>query len=475
MSVPPGQLVEDYPALLERQTERARTLRHSTWKTRVAKLRRLKQTLLGHREAIRAALWADFRKPAQEVDLTELTALIAEISHVERHLRRWMKPRRLHTPLPFIGTSAIRYLEPKGVVLVLAPWNYPLMLALAPVASAVAAGNCVVLKPSEFTPATSALIGRIVRETFDEAEVAVVEGGVETARALLELRFDHIYFTGNPTVGRLVMEAAARHLTSVTLELGGKSPAVVDASAHIEQTARRLAFGKFSNAGQTCIAPDYLLVQRSIFPALVDALKRAIDDFFGTDRPPLLLSGIVSERHLGRLRDLIEEAVGAGARVLHGGAIYEAERVVMPTLITDVHPESRLLTEEIFGPILPILPYDDLDEALAVIAGKPPALTLYVFSTRPEAVKRVRERTSTGSILVNDTLIQFSHPEMAFGGSHESGVGRSHGHAGFMAFSNERPVLWQHAGAMALFAKLYPPYNRASRWLQAFLLRWYGR
>ncbi len=468
-------LTTDYTALLERLSDRAATLRHSDWKERVDKLRRLKRALISHRQAIRDAVHADFRKPPEEADLTELTALLAEISNAERHLRTWMRPRRLRTPMPFVGTSATRYVEPKGVVLVIAPWNYPIMLALGPVASAIAAGNAVVLKPSELTPACSSFLRMVIAEVFDPDEVTVIEGDADTARELLALRFDHIFFTGSPAVGRLVMEAAAHHLTSVTLELGGKSPAVVDATADIAVTARRLVFGKFSNAGQTCVAPDYLLVQRAVYEPLVQAIQDALDVFLGSALPPTAYAGIVNGRHLERLKGLIDDALVRGARIVRGGDLLTAECVLMPTLVVDVPADAGLLEEEIFGPVLPIVPYDTLDEAIAFINKRPPALTLYLFSSDRAMPDRVRQRTTTGSIVINNTLLHFSHSEIAFGGIHESGVGRSHGYAGFMAFSNDRPVLTQHVGAPALFGKLYPPYTRATRWLLNIMLRWYGR
>ncbi len=473
MGVPTRSI--EYAALLERLRQRAVTIRHSDWRVRVDKLRRLKRALIAHRQGLRDAVFADFRKPAEEADLTELSVLLAEISHAERHVREWMKPRRLPTPIPFVGTSAIQHVEPRGVVLVLAPWNYPIMLALCPVASAIAAGNTVVLKPSELTPACSAFLRTLLAEVFDADEVTVIEGDAVVARELLTLRFDHIFFTGSPAVGRLVMEAAARHLTSVTLELGGKSPAIVDASADVALTARRLVFGKFSNAGQTCVAPDYLLVHRAVHEPLVRALDDALDSFFGDTRPPAAYAGIINERHLDRLRGLLADAVDRGARLVRGGDVLAAERTLMPTIVVDVPAGARLLEEEIFGPVLPIVAYDSLDEALAFINQRPPALTLYLFASDRGLPELVRRQTSTGSVVVNDTLIHFGHTEMAFGGLHESGVGRSHGHAGFMAFSTERPVLTQHIGAQALFGKLYPPYTRATRWLLDLLLRWYGR
>jgi aldehyde dehydrogenase (NAD+) len=443
--------------------------------TRIDRLRRLQHTLIAHRSDIREAVFADFRKPAEEADVTELSVMLAELHHAIRSVRHWMKPRRLKTPLPYLGTSARLYTEPKGVVLVLGPWNYPIMLSLGPVISALAAGNRVVLKPSEVAPASSALLARLVREAFDDDEVAVVEGDREVAESLLELPFDHVFFTGSPAVGRVVMESAAKQLSSVTLELGGQSPAVVHPSADLALSARRIAFGKFSNAGQTCVAPDYLLAHRSIYPAIIDALRDAIAAMYGDGRPPAALAGIVSDRHFARLTALLEDAVARGARVAAGGVAFPEIRTLLPTLLIDVPPDARILHEEIFGPILPLLPYDDLEEAIRYVNDRPPALTMSLFGSEEAFLRTMRERTATGSILENDTLIHFGHTEMPFGGHRDSGVGRSHGRAGFMAFSNERPVLRQRAGKTALFGFLYPPYNRASRSLIEILLRWYGR
>ncbi len=462
-------------ALFERQQQRLATLRTSSADQRILKLRALRDALLAHRGRIQDALFADFRKPPEEVDLSELGVVLAEISHAVKHLRHWMKPHRTPTPVPYVGTSVTHRVEPKGVVLIVSPWNYPVNLALAPLVSAVAAGNCAILKPSELTPATSRLLSTLIAEVFDEEEVTVVEGNADTARALLELPFNHIFFTGSPRVGRLVMAAAARHLTSVTLELGGKSPTLVDGTTDLALTARRIAFGKFANAGQTCIAPDYVLVARPALDPLLHALDDAIHAFYGSSDPSPSLAAIVNEAQLDRLDALLQDALARGARCTAGGRIDRATMTFSPTVLTDVPPEARLLKEEIFGPILPVLAYDRLEDAIAFVNALPPALTTYVFSNDPKVERAIRTGTTSGSLLVNDTLIHFGHPDLPFGGVQDSGVGRSHGRAGFLAFSNERPVMRQRVGQAALFGRLFPPYSRTTRWVLDILLRWYRR
>jgi aldehyde dehydrogenase (NAD+) len=442
------------------QTNRWRVAR-TTARERRATLGRLGAAIAARRGEIAAAAYADFRKAPAEVEVTEIHPVLAEIGLTRRHLARWMRPRRVRTPLLLFGTrSEIRH-EPRGVVLILAPWNYAFSLVVAPLVAAIAAGNCVILKPSEKSPATSAFLRRFIGEVFDESEVAVVEGGAEAADALLELPFDHVFFTGGTRIGRKVMAAAARHLASVTLELGGKSPAIVDETADVRAAAERIVWGKFVNAGQTCVAPDYVLVHASRAAAFVAEARRTLAARYGGT--PEAHAGnpdfcrIVDVGHFERLADLLARSVAAGAVVEAGGATVAGERYVAPTILSGVGFDAPLMEEEIFGPILPVLTYADIDEALARMRplGKP--LALYVFSRRRATVEHILANTTAGGTSVNTTLLHYGNPHLPFGGVGNSGQGNYHGAFGFRAFSHQRAVLRQREPSLARF--LFPPYR----------------
>ena len=433
---------------------------------RIEKLRRLERAILSRRDEIRAAMWEDYRKPAAEVDLSEIYPLVSETRHAIRHLRRWMRPHRVRTRLALFGShSSVQY-EPKGVVLIMAPWNFPFNLSIGPLISAIAAGNCAILKPSELTPASVACIERILGDLFDESEVAVVQGGIPVAEALLRKRFDHIFFTGSPAVGKLVMRAAAEHLTSVTLELGGKSPVIVDRTANLDEAARKIAWGKFFNAGQICIAPDYLLVDESIRDAFLPKLRAAITALGDEGSRGIL----VNDHHAGRVKRLIDAAVASGAVVEHGGAC--AGREIESTVLSNIDADAAVMKEEIFGPILPMVTYRTLDDAFEMIEAREKPLVLYIFSRDRRVVRKILGRTSAGGTVVNHTMIHFYETELPFGGVGHSGIGRSHGFAGFESFSNARGVLDQRLPFSAI-EMLFPPYH--GRWKQKlidFTVRW---
>jgi aldehyde dehydrogenase (NAD+) len=351
--------------------------------------------------------------------------------------------------------------EPLGVALVIAPWNYPVHLLVLPMAAAIAAGNCVVGKPSELAPATSAALARLAASHLDPRAVAVVEGGATETQALLEERFDTIFYTGNAAVGRLVMEAAARHLTPVTLELGGKSPALVDAGADLEVAARRIAWGKFLNAGQTCVAPDYVLVHRAAEHELVDRLAAKIERFYGPDpRRSPDYARIVSDLHFDRLGALLS---ASSAHVAVGGTSTRAQRYVAPTLLTGVDRDDPVMQDEIFGPVLPVVGVDGIDDAVRFVAGRPKPLALYVFSRSQRTVERVLAATSSGSVGVNCTVQQLAVPGLPFGGVGASGMGAYHGRHGYETFSHRRSVLAKPARPDP--PVLYPPYGRVARWV----------
>ena len=451
------------------------TARSADARQRHAKIERIRRVMLDRRDDIREALYADFKKAPEEVDLTEVKVVTEFASFAQKHLERWMKPERVGTPLTFLGTQSEIYYEPKGVVLIISPWNYPFTLTFGPLISALAAGNCAILKPSEFTPNSSRLMREIVAERFDEREVALFEGGKDVAQTLLDQPFDHIYFTGSPAVGKIVMKAAAEHLASVTLELGGKSPAVVDETADIEDVAQKIAWGKFTNAGQTCIAPDYVLVHEQAHGALVNALQRNIRTFYGmTDadrRSTPDYARIVNSKHYQRLKDLYMDALERGSATAIGGDGDSDDNYIAPTLLTDVPPDAAVMEEEIFGPLLPILRYRTLDEAIDLINSKPNPLALYLFTDSPGTEQAILNRTTAGGTCINDTLLHFFNPNLPFGGAGHSGIGKGNGYFGFKEFSNERAVLRRKTGS-AFLKQLYPPYGPKTRKVIDWLVRY---
>lgn len=420
------------------------------------------RALLAEREGeLSAALAADLGKAPIEGYLTEIAFTRLEVDHALAHLDRWVRPAKVSVPLTQRPASARVISEPLGVVLIVGPWNYPLQLVLAPLVAALAAGNAAVLKPSELAPASSAVLARTVREYLDPECVAVVEGGVSETTALLGEHWDHIFYTGNGTVGRVVMEAAAKNLTPVTLELGGKSPAIVDRHANIRVAARRIAWGKFVNCGQTCVAPDYVLVDREVEAPFLDALAASVRDFYGSDpKSSRDYARIVNDRHFARLTALLD---GGGTRVI-GGETDASARYISPTVLTDVDPGAPIMREEIFGPLLPVLPVDDVDEAVAFVNQRDKPLALYVFSNDESVVDRVLASTSSGGVTVNGTLLHLAVPELPFGGVGPSGMGAYHGRAGFDTFSHRKSVL--DRSTRPDLPVTYPPY---SRWKQRLL------
>ena len=424
-----------------------------TW--RLEQLDRLAHLLDAHEQEVAEALAADLGKPPLEAHF-ELVAVRQELALTRRQLRRWMAPRRAGVSLALSPARAWVQAEPLGCVLIIGPWNYPFQLCLHPLVSALAAGNAAVLKPSEHAPHTAELIARLIPTAFPPEVVQVVCGDGAVAAQLLEERFDHIFFTGGGRVGRLVMAAAARHLTPITLELGGKSPAIVLADAPVATTARRLVWGKSINAGQTCIAPDHLLVDSTLRQPLVAAMAAEIGRFYGGD--PLHspdLGAIVNQAQFQRLQQLLEGAQARG-QVLVGGRWLEEQRRIEPTLVAVENLDDPLMQEELFGPILPVLPIASLDEALAQVRRRPKPLALYLFSRSRAAQQRTLATTSSGGVCFNDVVLQAGAAELPFGGVGESGIGRYHGQAGFDTFSHLRSVLARPFALDLPFR--YPPY-----------------
>ena len=420
------------------------TVAKTTARERKEKLKRLQKAILSRKQDIRDALYADFRKHPSEVDLTEIFPVTSEIKHTARHVSKWMRPHRVKTPLALLGTSSYIHYEPKGLALIIAPWNFPINLTFGPLISAIAAGNCAMIKPSEHTPHASAVTRSIIEEVFDESEVAVIEGGIETSTSLLALPFNHIFFTGAPAIGKVVMEAASKHLASVTLELGGKSPTIVDETASVDAAARRIAWAKFTNNGQICIAPDYVFIHESKKDEFLQKFKENIESSYGLDaRRSESYARIVNNRHYQRLSGYIEDAKQKGATVAYGGGTEGSEDYIEPTVLTDVDPSSAVMTEEIFGPVLPVYTYKSLDEPIAVINAKEKPLALYIYSKNQSNINRIIQNTRAGGTCINHSAVHFFQNNLPFGGSNNSGIGKGHGFFGFEAFSNPRGVFKQ--------------------------------
>lgn len=472
-TLPQTDLRDEVRAVFNAQRRFAPQMALTTDDGRLDRIRRMQTWINTHEADIQRALYDDFRKPAAEVMLSELMPIHAEIRHTLRHLRQWLKPQRVPTPLSLTGTkSHIRY-EPKGNVLIIAPWNYPFSLTIKPLILALAAGNVVILKPSELTPHTAGLIKRMIADLFPPEEVAVFEGDAEVAKALLDLPFNHIFFTGSPAVGRIVMTAAAKHLASVTLELGGKSPAIVDETADVKDTANKLAWGKYLNNGQTCIAPDYVLIQESVKEPFLRAFGESLTRMYSPDGNPVEASAsyarIVNHAHFQRVRALVDDAVTKGATIIHGGRTNPDQNFMEPTVLEGVTDDMRVMQDEIFGPVLPIVTYTTLDDALRMVNEREKPLALYIHSRSRQNTQYILDRTSAGDTVINDVMLQYGNVELPFGGVNNSGLGKSNGFFGFVEFSNQRGVMQREFGTVKF---LYPPYTEKMKKLIGFLMKY---
>lgn len=464
--------VSEIQRVFELQKSNQFEIGNTTVAQRKAKLKKLHKAVMKYRPQIKEALHKDYRKHPSEVDLTEIYPVTSEIKHALSHLRGWMRGERVATPLAMMGSSShIRY-EPKGVVLIISPWNFPVNLTFGPLVSAIAAGNAVMIKPSEMTPHISALMKKIISELFDVNEVALIEGGVETSTELLKLPFNHIFFTGAPSIGKIVMKAAAEHLSSVTLELGGKSPTIIDETANIDLAAKRTAWGKYVNNGQVCIAPDYLFIHERKKKEFISAFKKYLTAFYSESASQeTSYARIVNSRHYNRIKGYVEDAIAKGATVEAGGDFDESQNYIAPTLMTEVPKDSKLMTEEIFGPILPIYDFTDLDKVIAEINSREKPLALYIYSKKRKNISKILAHTRAGGTCVNHNAAHFYNTNLPFGGSNNSGIGKAHGKDGFVAFSNPRAVFNQHVpNALDL---LTPPYNDFKQRLIDLTIRWF--
>lgn len=462
-----------FQSLFNKQKTNQYKVANSTYKQRIKKLNTVKHAITKeYREDIKLALKKDLGKPYIEAELTEIYSITSEINFAKKHLHSWMQKQRVSTPLSLLGSSSYYSYEPKGLCLIMSPWNFPFNLTFGPLVSAIAAGNTVIIKPSEMTPNCSDLMLKIVKEVFDENEVALVNGEINTATELLKLPFNHIFFTGSPSIGKIVMQAASKHLTSVTLELGGKSPTIVDKTANINTAAKRIVWGKFLNAGQTCIAPDYILIDNTVKEEFINACKRWIIHLFSSNPETSEDYGkIVNEKHFKRLKDHLENALKHNANVEIGHLLNLASKTITPTILTNVSENTSIMQEEIFGPILPILTYKDLDEAITYINLKERPLALYIYSKSKRNQEKIMKNTRAGSSCINNNVIQYSNPYLPFGGINNSGIGKSHGFFGFEAFSNKRSVIKQHT--MSITELLYPPYNNFKATMAKLTVKWF--
>ncbi len=444
----------------------------TTARERVGRLRKLQKAIEAYRERLTIAMHTDYRKPAAEVDISEIYPVVREIKTAITHIDRWMEAKAVATPLALIGSNSEVQPIPKGVVLIISPWNYPVNLTFYPLVSAIAAGNCVILKPSEMVPHTSAVMAELVRETFDEREVAIFEGDAATATALLKLPFNHIFYTGSPTVGKIVMQAAALNLCSVTLELGGKSPVIIDETANIKDAVNKVAAAKFINAGQTCIAPDYLLIHESVAESFFEGLKNNVAKSLGQNpMDSVSYSRIVNARHTNRIKKLLDEAVSMGANMVFGGQTNLDDHYIAPTLLTNIPSDAQIMTEEIFGPILPVITFRNIDEAIEIVRAKYPPLAMYIFSSSRRNKKYILANTQAGDVCINDCAVHFLNDNLPFGGHNNSGIGKGHGEAGFKEFSHSRSVFRQQT-FFNTFQFFYPPYTNFTRKLLNIVIRW---
>ncbi len=454
---------ENIKVIVKEQREYFLSEKTQSFDFRQQQLRQLKKLIIERETDISEALYKDLGKSNFESYLAEISLIKKEINNAINNLRKWMKPRYVSTPIEQFPARAFIQPQPKGIILIISPWNYPISLAIMPLIGAIAAGNCAIIKPSELSYNTSNLLEKIINNNFDQRYLKVIQGCKETSQKLLQEKWDHIFFTGSSSIGKIVMEAAAKQLTSVTLELGGKSPCIVDKNINIKETAKRIVWGKFLNAGQSCIAPDYLLVNQSIKSQLIEAMIQAIKEFYGEDTAKSQDYGrIINEYHFQRLSALL-----TSGKIIIGGKIIPEENYISPTIIDNISPNCPIMEDEIFGPILPILDYDELEEAIAFINQRPQPLAIYLFSNDAKQQKMVIRNTRSGGVSINDTLMQYGVLSLPFGGVGNSGMGCYHGKASFDTSSHYKSVLkrffWLETNLR------FPPYKDKLKWIKLLL------
>ncbi|MCB1176731.1 MAG: aldehyde dehydrogenase family protein [Leptospiraceae bacterium] len=443
---------------------------------RIQKLIKLRKAIEARENEIKEAVFKDFHKSSHEAILTEILPVIMEIKDACKNLKKWMKPVSVFTPVTLLGSTSKLIYEPKGQVLILGPWNYPFHLIMAPLIAAIASGNVIMIRPSELTIHTSKLVKELIDSIFEENEVSVILGELPTSQYLLTKNFDHIFFTGSPNVGKIVMEAAAKNLTSVTLELGGKSPVIIDESANLDYTSTNVIWGKILNGGQTCVGVDYALVHESRVKEFIEKGVSKLKEFYGDDinswRSNKDLCRVINDKNYNRIKDMVEEGLEKGGKVEIGGLFSDEEKYISPTLLTNVPMDVKIMQEEIFGPVLPIVTYKHIDDAIKIVQNKEKPLALYIFSDKEYVIKKILKNTSSGGVVVNGVLLHLLNPNIPFGGVNHSGLGSYHGHFGFKAFSHERAFLKINKLDMMVIRKLIPPYtnltNKLADWIMKF-------
>ena len=456
---------EQIPNIINAQKEFFNTGKTKEVNFRLTNLKKLKQLILTCQNRLNEALWADLHKPKFEAYAGEVGFVLQEINIQIRGIRKWSKPKRVRSPLLHFISSSFIYPEPYGRVLIFSPWNFPFQLAFTPLVGAMSAGNCIMLKPSQHTPNTSSVMEEIIGQNFNSDYIAFFRGGRDINHALLEEKYDYIFFTGSPRVGKTIMETASRNLTPVSLELGGKNPCIVHADAPIKMAAKRFTWGKFFNAGQSCIAPDYLLIHKEIKDQFLDQVIQNIQRFYGDD--PKLSNDflrIVNRSNTERLQEMM-----ASGRILTGGNVSLEENYIAPTIIDNVLPDDPIMQNEVFGPVLPVLSYSNIDEAIDIITRKPKPLTFYLFTTNRALQKRLLKQISFGCASLNETVKHYINPNLPFGGVGESGMGRYHGKKSFETFTNYKSVL--RKTTLFDFPIRYPPYTNRKLSLIKRLIR----
>ena len=439
-------------------------LRNSSYQDRIAKIKSIYNYILNksNHDRIAEALYKDLRKSNEEVITTEMTPVILTIKEVCKKLKHWMKDEHVPSPVTMVGMSSFIKYESKGNILIIGPWNYPFQLAIYPLVYAIAAGNTAIIKPSEFSSNTANAISIMIKELFDENEVAVVEGGIPEATALLALPFNHIHFTGSPKVGKIVMEAAAKNLTAVTLELGGKSPVIIDGSTNLNSTAEKVCWGKTLNSGQTCIAPDFALVQENALDGFVEGFKRACEKFYDPNKKGIDQSKdygrIINDTNFDRVQALLEDAKENGAKVEFGGEVNKQDRYIQPTLLSNINMKMKIMQDEIFGPILPVVSFKNKEDVTELLNSFPSPLALYIMSNNKDNTKYFLDHTVAGGTCINELMLTSVNPHLPFGGVNNSGVGKTGGKHSFMDFSNQRGVIKRKYGNSIKL--IYPPFNK---------------
>ncbi|RIM43130.1 aldehyde dehydrogenase, partial [Staphylococcus capitis] len=422
------------------------------------------KSIKNHEQALLEALNKDLGKSKVEAYATEIGILLKSIKLARKELKNWAKTKQVETPLYLFPTKSYIKNEPYGTVLIIGPFNYPVQLVFEPLIGAIAAGNTAIVKPSELTPNVAEVIQDIIQETFEENYISVVKGGIEETQTLIHLPFDYMFFTGSEKVGQIIYESAAKNLVPVTLELGGKSPVIIDQTANLKVASERISFGKFTNAGQTCVAPDYILIDRKVKNDFIKALKQTITEFYGENiKESPDFGRIVNQKHFNRLNELLETHE---SKTIFGGKSFEEDLYIEPTLIDNVNLQDKVMQEEIFGPILPIITYDDFDEAIQIIQSKSKPLSLYLFSEDENSTHRVLEELSFGGGAINDTLMHLANPNLPFGGIGASGIGQYHGKYSFDTFSHMKSYTFK---STRLESSIYfPPYKGKFKYIKAF-------